>query len=164
MGDMVETEMAAALKHVIEVNYGSLDHPDFSFVEGRFRDRPYRRIEAELQNTFSTREDTDPNDDVSFGYILATGTQKWILRLSLIGDYGFLGRLESDGQITVLTGREEDLSKTERLLVRLLVRHGVSLLDADTLRTPISLNLFNTSPEKVCIYQALFTDTDQLPF
>ena len=41
---------------------------------------------------------------------------------------------------------------------------GIKLLTVDELSRPMPMTLFNTNREKVRLYQALFSDRDQLPW
>ena len=49
---------------------GSLDAPRFFFVRDALAANPYAGIVAQLERCFACENDTDPNDDVSFGYVL----------------------------------------------------------------------------------------------
>ena len=45
-----------------------------------------------------------------------------------------------------------------------IVSNSIRLLDRDALLIPVPMRLFNTEPENTRVYQALFTDTDILPW
>jgi hypothetical protein len=45
-----------------------------------------------------------------------------------------------------------------------MAKWRVPILTSEVLKTRIPLKLFYTEPENVCIYQALFSDVDLLPW
>lgn len=107
-------------------------------------------------------EDTDPNDDVSFGYLVTEGDHKWVLRLSMLGPYALFLRLEAS--VTVVSGSTTPLSTPEETMLTILAQHGIHVMDMDELLWPVPLHLLNTDPRNVRVYQALFTDSAVLPW
>lgn len=148
--------------------YKSLESPDFSFVEQIVSTNPYAEItQYYKQIGFFLEEDTDTNDDVSFGYLLKKENKQWILRLSMVGSYAVLLELDDpiNPQLVKVVSRVKyPLSNLEQQIVTVLEEHGIELMTQDILSIPIALSLFNTDLENTRIYQALFTDTDVLPW
>jgi hypothetical protein len=73
-----------ALVEVARQRYGSLEEPDFSFVAAALFARPYEAVAQEMRERFIVEEITDPNDDVSFGFVIGLGSQRWSLQLSMV--------------------------------------------------------------------------------
>ena len=67
---MINEEEVQAVMDVIRSHYKSLQSPDFSFVRDTIPKRPYEKVLRQISKHFQVEEDTDPNDDVSFGYVL----------------------------------------------------------------------------------------------
>jgi hypothetical protein len=143
--------------------YGSLEEPDFSFVMEALRVRPYEGIEQELRQQFDVEEIADPNDDVSFAFVVGRGPRRWSLQLSMVERLALLMRIEPEGNCRVIETNDA-IDPAEQGLLALLQRHGVRVATADLLATPVRLMLSNTEPEDTCLYQALFTDSSVLPW
>lgn len=156
--------IAEDVLQVIRQRYRSLESPDFSFVEQALAKRPYQTMMSILQQRFQVEEDTDPNDDVSFGYVLTRGQQRWILRVSMLGPYAVLLRLDAADNAALIDPATTELSALEKELVATLADHGIHVLGLEVLLQPVPLQLFNTEPENTRVYQALFTDSDVLPW
>lgn len=154
---------AAEIEQQIRERYGSLEQPDFHFVGNESLDGSYEDLISRLAETFAIEEITDPNDDVSLSYVLRRDGGEWVVQLSLVGPYAVLLRL-TRGAAEVVTASVRDLARCERLILEELERSGLKVLDRSTLSRPIPLRLFNTAPDSVRLYQALFTDTDVLPW
>ncbi|MFY0577710.1 hypothetical protein ACN28S_28415 [Cystobacter fuscus] len=156
------------MKEIIDVIrsvYGSFENPDFHFVSEALRQRPYKQIASHLERMFKTEEDTDANDDVSFGYILrGHGQQEWVLRLSMVGPYAVVLRLSGNGSAEVVSPGAPTLEEQALKLLQVLSAQGIQVLSQDELMRPVTLSLYNTDPGNVRIYQALFSDTDVLPW
>lgn len=156
----------------IEHTYRSFSSPEFFFVSDALQKRPYKCLIEEIGGCFHVEEDTDPNDDVSFGYLLRakypTGVkrdQEWLLRLSMVGPYAVLFRfLDTETEPTLISYTELVLSEPEQCLVKTLSLNGICLMDRQSLMQSIPMTLFNAEPEKTYVYHSLFTDTDVLPW
>lgn len=160
MNDRIVEEIVASAGD----RYGSLEEPGFSFVREAMAADPYAPLVHRLGEEFDCGEETEPNDDVSFGYLLTNRRGAWVLRLSMIGPYAVLMRLQDDGGTEVVVAEGDEVTEDERRLLRLLEAEGITAIDRETLTRPFPLTLPNTTPGDVRIYQALFTDTDVLPW
>jgi hypothetical protein len=154
------TEMLSQIRS----QYGSLETPNFSFVNEAISGRPYEEVIAEIGKYFTVEEDTDPNNDVSFGYFIVRNRQQWILRLSMIGPYAMLLRQNGVEKYQVLSTTLEDLTGFEKQIIEVISEKGINLLDREAMSKPIAIRLFNTKEENARVYQALFTDSDVLPW
>jgi hypothetical protein len=150
---------------VIRSVYGSFENPDFHFASEALRRRPYEQVVSQLERIFKAEEDTDVNDDVSFGYVLRShGQREWVLRLSMVGPYAVVLRLSGNGPAEVVSPGAPTLEEQELKLLQVLSAQGIQVLSQDELMRPVPLSLYNTNPGNVRIYQALFSDTDVLPW
>lgn len=152
--------MSISLKELlptIEKRYGSLEQPIFSFVEKQRSKNPYQKLEILLRENFDVEDVTDMNYDVSFCYEI---DKKWLLQLSMVGSYAVILSLGNGIHIV----KSNTANECEQKMFKLLIEHGFMVLDREGLELPVSLKLFNTDPENCCIYQALFSDIDILPW
>ena len=156
---MSRTE-AGDLLDMVKVKYGSLDEPNYSFVEEVVRDRPYASLVEALSRVAVIEETTDVNDDVSFRYVVRAGGQSWALNLSMVGPYGLLLRLTSAREVVSDPAPEGD----ERQIVRLLEEAGVSLLSREVLETRIPFRPLGEETDQATIYQVLISDEPLLPW
>jgi len=151
------------LAAIIE-KYQSLDEPRYDFVTDAIAARPYAGVVQTLSEMFDTKEDTDPNDDVSFGYLVSKGRERLFLQLSMVGPYAALQRLLADGTTVLLDPDRSALSAFERSVMEVLEQAAMIVLGENALSHPIELRLFNTTAERGKAYQSLFSDTDALPW
>ncbi len=142
--------------------YGSLDDPTFHFVGEALRERPYRDVVAALARHGPVRDDTVPDDDVSFGLVLELPDVRRVLRLSMLGPFAVLMRLPPHGPAEVVTA--ETARGAECGIVDELSDHGFELLDRATLEVRAPLTLPKTPREGCLVYQALFLDNDVVPW
>jgi len=164
--------MIEAVKRDISEAYGQLDKPSFEFEKEEKRRSAYepfiRDLAANLlmdrQGFFKIASVTDLNSDHGFAFIIQ-GVGEWWLQLSFVGFYAVLMRLTERGDhLEVIDPDDDKKSPVENLIISLIASSGIHLLDTDTLETPIDLKLFDTEPENVRVYQALFSDRDVLPW
>ncbi|MBI1924049.1 hypothetical protein HYR99_07340 [Candidatus Poribacteria bacterium] len=161
---MYEKNELKEIMTFIEQKYKSFDFPDFSFVEKEMSTRPYQAVVGELRNIVELKEDTDANDDVSFSYLLVKGNKRWSLNISMIGPYAVLMLMNHSRSFEIVHPEDEELSQLENEIAKILQKHSITLLPQYLLEYPVPLQLYNTEPENVKVYQALFTDTDILPW
>lgn len=150
------------LVEVIKKKYKSLDDPDYSFVSKAIASKPYNKLVDQLNTLFEIEEITDSNDDVSFRYLLSRSGKQWVVELSIIGLYATILRISEVGGAELVT--LDNAVSQEREIHSLLSNYGFKVLGKLELEQPIKLNLCNKEPNSVCVYQALFSDTDILPW
>jgi hypothetical protein len=150
------------LEQAVE-KYGSLSSPEFFFVRKALDEDPFRGLIDELASDFQIEEDTDPNDDVSFGYLLTKDSKQWVLRISMVGPYAALFRMKRNGGGEVVE-ESSNVYVEERNIIQLVKQASIQFLTQAELEQPVEMNLSNTEPENVKIYQVLFSDTDFLPW
>lgn len=161
MVDLVDLETAIRRK------YQSLAKPNFGWVSGAYHEDPARVIREKLASKFDVVDITDLNSDVSIGYELhepGSGALKCVVRISMVGKYAVLVRNTPDTPADMLVNGVADCrNPSEAFVAMILNEGGTELLDRETLSTPVPLRLFVADPDRVRMYQALFTDTDFLP-
>lgn len=153
------------LRRVIE-RYGSLERPDFHWVQIAYDRDPYADLRRKLSERFDLTDITDLNSDVSFAYELRSreGDGAWTLRLSMVAPYAALirhaPRMPAEA---IVDGPRDAKSGAETFIVEACHSVGCEVLHRDVLGLPVRLRLFETAPERVRAYQALFSDIDFLP-
>ncbi|VWC92261.1 hypothetical protein BLA17378_04656 [Burkholderia aenigmatica] len=78
-------------------SYGGFESPNYSFVKLNFSLAKYPDVIRFLEGSYDFSEDTEPNSDVSYGYLLKGGADDFVLRMSLVGPYYYLSSLSRDG-------------------------------------------------------------------
>lgn len=150
------------LPKVLERNYKSLEQPDFSFVSRAISSKPYDALINNLRELFDVEEITDLNDDVSFRYTVSKSNNRWVVELSMLGLYATVLRVSQLGHTEIVS--QNSFAPEDKDVISLLLENQFVILGKDELEQPVTLKLFNTEPENTCIYQALFSDTDMLPW
>lgn len=147
--------------------YGSLDSPDFSFVQQALDEQSGDDLIREFEKCFRVEDYTDTNDDVAFfvGLTSRKSGRRWGLALSMVGPFATLLRVGKEGGVeTVVTRSERPIDADEERLLNICEEKGFQLLDKKVLSQPVRARLFNTQPERVKLYQVLFSDVDLLPW
>ena len=153
----MEHDMKQILAYV-EKAYGTGKEPHFHFVSRSILDRPYEPIVQEFHKLGEVVEDTDPNDDVSFGYLITAQEGSWRVSLSMVGPFALVQRLTDAAAGRVVGDLTTSDGETERRIVEALRKHGFDLINADDLQ-----ELLGLGGRQIRLYQALFTDSDALP-
>lgn len=81
-------------------SYGSVEQPDYSFTHEYFREHKYPRVLDFIKRNFSFSEDTEPNTDVSYGYVLKKDNDRAALQISFVGPYFYLSAILPDGSMS----------------------------------------------------------------
>lgn len=140
--------------------YGDLKDPTFHFV-GRSEARgEYNELIRTLSDVGEVTDETDPNTDVGRYLRIAADHGTWFLWLSYVGPFACLLRQRANRQFLA----EGGVNTIEARVRALCERAGLAMLDASTLEHPIPLTLDKTEPENVRVFQALFSDSDLLPW
>ena len=149
----------------INERYGSLTNPSFHWVQGECDRDAYKSLRTTLAEHFDMEDITDLNSDVSFGYELGSKRQAraWTIRLSMLGPYAMIYRHDGYLQNTIMDGPDDIQTSEEKLLVETCRAEGCAVLSFDLLSVPVPLRLFDAAPDRVRVYQALFSDVDFLP-
>ncbi|WP_153101230.1 hypothetical protein [Paraburkholderia hayleyella] len=78
-------------------SYGSFEHPEYLFTHQWFTEKKYPEMMDFIKENYQFSEDTEPNTDVSYSFILKKGKQDAILKVSFVGPYFYMSSILSDG-------------------------------------------------------------------
>lgn len=152
-------------KGIVAAAYKSLEHPDFSFVKRMQSARPYEPVIRKLRDYAAIEQISEADDDVCFSYLLKGRNTLWKLDLSLVGPFAIFVRLKSKvTEQDFLYPGKGDLVGFETKIVDIVKTSGVKLMTPSELAIPMPMTLFNTEKNNVRLYQALFSDREQLPW
>lgn len=143
-----QTGVGEQIIQAIELAYGSLERPDWSFVAKRMKEGLYDDLIEQLAGVGSIVETTDQNDDCSRCLYMASGIQTLTLKLSLVGDFACVH--DKDGHVLPELSLLD--SALGEKLSGLLKMRGLELVNEDMLRTEIVLG-----GEKHSLYEVLFS-------
>jgi hypothetical protein len=155
---------SSTLIQAVRQAYGSLEEPNYSFVQSALATNPYRELIQRLAQHFTIEETTDVNDDVSFRYVLRHPPATWSLDLSMVGPFGLLMRLSETNEHAVVTGETELVGRRERSLAASLATAGIQLLPRSALEERIDLRRPLEDGEETLLYHALISDEPLLPW
>lgn len=158
----MKNEFEEIIMQDIKVAYGSLEEPNFIFKQRNYSSRPYNNIVSKLSSEFEVEEDTDLNADVSQQLTVKHKDGSCAVELSLVGRYAVLLRVFDGCTPMVLT--DQNSNEYERKIIDIVEKNDVKILPQEVLEEKIELRLFYTERDRVCVYQALFSDTDFLPW
>lgn len=144
-------------------SYRDLDNPSFDFVSQSFKSNPYKNLMSELSQVGEIEEDTDLNEDVSFGVAIKTDEGMWILRLSMLERLALLLRVE-DTKLNSLVSPRAPVKESELRIINLLSNHNILLLQKEELEQECPVHLLNVDSSRCRVFQAFFCDTDVLPW
>lgn len=155
------------IKKIIEEiknKYGSLDNPRFDFVSPMWE---YGNVIFNIQSlciehNYAIEDISDRNDQVCFSYLISHGNIRYNLKLSIVGLYCFLMKRDEKEHLFAHIASSVDIANEfERKLLDVL--RNFTLLDKETLLTPIPLKMEITAPERTMIFHALFSDNNIIP-
>ena len=158
---MTSGQLIDELCRIVKEKYGSLDEPNHEFVNKAMSSRPYKKLVSKISEKFDVEEITDLNEDVSFRYAVARQGWGWIVELSMIGPYSVVMREMSSCAVELLSA---PMLEPENEIVFLLREHGLLMLERDVLEYPIAMKMLYAEPDRTCLYNALFADSDILPW
>lgn len=149
----------------IKKAYGSFENPNYRFVEKRYRNQPFKKIELALLKNFSVRDMTDLNEDVSCVWILDRDSTSWALQLSFVGSYGYLAKLDNNEEyVCTISAERLDSSEDEKSIIRIIEDSGLKLLDQGLLEKLVSWKNDEGEFEEVELFRVIFSDIESLPW
>ena len=155
------SEKLQILLDLILKKYKSLERPEFFFIRETEKLRPYDDLVHKMRKIFNVKEETDINYDVSFRYLVSRVDDQWLIQLSMLGPYAVVMGVR-DGPSEIV--EPDSVMGEEKEIVNMLLQNKIEVLSEDILEQRVVLRLANTEVENVRIYQALFSDTDMLPW
>lgn len=144
-------------------SYGSLTEPNFAFVSREIDNDKWGTEINFLMKKYLMEETTSLNTDCSRVFRFFINNKLFSLMISLIGPFAACCRQYGKGDPFISLNRA-DLRSYEKELLTLLSKMGFEILDRKVLEIPIDLKLFYTSPEEVFLFQALFSDSEGIPY
>ncbi|MDR8763477.1 hypothetical protein FEP90_05193 [Burkholderia multivorans] len=97
------------LRYVVEA-YGSLEQPKYFFSRRWFEEPKYPEMLDFIKENYQFSEDTEPNADVSYSFVLKKGEEGAVMQVSFVGPYFYLSKILPDGSPSL---PEEDLSSRD---------------------------------------------------
>ena len=149
-----------AIVAAIKDAYGSLEAPDFGFVDEAVEYQGYDPVLDQLEESFEILETTDAEEDIAFTYLVSEGSEDLGLWLSMVGPYALLQRVGED-HVEIL---REPYSEAEEDVLATLADHGITVVPEALLGHTIKMNLPDAADGKVTLYQALFDNSQALPW
>lgn len=125
--------MSSTAIQAIEASYGSLDHPDWSFLPKRIEEGLCDDFVNKLVEVGSIQETTDQNDNCSRCLFLTSETESLTLRLSLVGKFACI----HDGSGRFVSELDQPSGVMGEELSRLLKSNGFELVNERCLREEI---------------------------
>ena len=162
---MSDDGLLSEIRAAILSTYGSLEDPDFHRLQPSLHAPPFAELAADLRRNFTLDDDTDSNTDVARMLVLKQGPRSWSIWLSLAGPYACILRINRQhSAMTSELVEQPGPVPGEAELFKVVSAHGFRMLPRAVLEAPVQLRLWATEPENVRVYQALFSDTDVLPW
>ena len=153
-----DSDPLAAIARDLIARYRDLSAPWYGWVLPAYQAAPYRAVADDLlARGARVSDETDLNDDVSCRYYVSRDGVFLVVELSLVDSYAVVMDTEAqrDGPITPAM----PASDLARDVLAVLAAHGLHVLDADTVRTPLDMPFQNVEAGQGTLYQALFSDT-----
>jgi hypothetical protein len=154
-------DQSSIVQDIIDValaRYGNFEDPDFHFVQPALDKSPMRSIYMELEALGAhITEDTDPNNDVSLGFLIEKNSETLFLQLSIVGSYAALRRVSPSRPNEAIASLNDARTEMERDVVTIVARRA-QLLNRSILLSSVKFNLSNMKPDETTIYNLLFTD------
>lgn len=142
----------------IQNAYEDVSAPRRAFALTATQSHPYRNLVADLEGIADLQDDTDINCDVCFSYILEAN-RLYSIRLSMVGPYAAIARVDAGGGVEFITADEFGLSEIERKITRLVEARQFQILTANQMSAVVDLAL--PEVESVKVYNALFSPEEE---
>lgn len=144
-------------------SYGSLATPDYGKVYVAMAGSSHRQLIAALRaKGVDVLETTDENDDVSTQLVAAQSGDQVSLGLSGVGPFAAVVHQDGKGQYSWVSQPGKGPTPLAKLVATLVEQAGFRLLDRNVVTGTIKMKRPDGSTEAT-LYQALFTDSDQIP-
>ena len=161
--DAAADVMLQSIMTALITTYGSLAEPRYEKIYATMAGPVHRKLIAELRRTgMDVLETTDENDDVSTRLVVSRSGDWVDLGLSGIGPFTALIHRDQDGQHSWVTTPDQGPTPLAKTVAELVEEAGFLLLPWDIVTKTVKMTLWDGSTEAT-LYQALFTDTDQIP-
>ena len=156
---MVDLLLRRRIEDDVRHVYGNLMEPIYSWVQPKYESSPYETVIRSLQVAEAdVVEQTDLNEDVSVLLIAKHSAAALVIQLSLVGPYALVRPLSGNDAGAPLTIAPPGAPAFVAVALERLEQGGFTILDRETVLSPIRMMLFNTPLEEATLYQALFSD------
>lgn len=139
---------------VIEA-YGGFDSPSYAFTHFSCEISKYPEVVDLLKEHYRATEDTEPNTDVSYGYVVTDTSGAFVLRVSFVGPYFYISPILLDGTLAA-PNKNPVLGGHADVLYKQMENLGFIFTPGDVLRTTVD---FGEGPTSV--YAILYSYEDQ---
>ncbi|WP_175997789.1 hypothetical protein [Burkholderia stabilis] len=83
-------------RYVVEA-YGSFEHPEYFFSHQWFERQKYPGMLDFIKGNYRFSEDTEPNTDVGYSFVIKKGKEEAVMQVSFVGPYFYLSKVLPDG-------------------------------------------------------------------
>lgn len=158
-------EIVKELLQSVELSYGSLDNPNYGFMEKRYKTLIRHPFIFEMMSRFFVKNDTDLNDHASLHLKVIHDDGSMMICLSFIDNWAMVFRLDrkSECYSDVLASSSPSLLPGEREAMKLLDQHHFKVVSREDAANPIAMTLFNTDINDARIYHAIIADDGIVP-
>jgi len=162
---MNEPGRAYELLESLMAAYGSLEEPNYSFMEKRYKALLRHPFLTDVMSRYFVKNDTDLNDHASLHLRVLHKDGSTMVCLSFVDNWAMLFRLEVLNPIyaEVIEPSSSRASPADRELIQLLAQHGFKLITRSEAARPIEMNLFNTDKTEARFYHAIIADDGIVP-
>lgn len=144
------------IERAIKKKYKNLENPEYFFLSNEEEKENYDGLlDFFRAQGFVVFDDTDFNVDVSLHCRLCKTEETYILRLSFIGRFAVLAKIDAD-QILLIDGAET----SDRLafeILEVLKKFGVRCLSEEVISRSYPISLIDLEEGDATIFNALFS-------
>lgn len=162
---MNELERSRELLESLVAAYGSLEEPNYSFMEKRYKSLLRHPFLGDLLSRYFVKDDTDLNDDAALHLRVLHNEGSMMVCLSFVDSWAMLFRLEMLNPVyaQVIEPSSSPALLAEREVMTLLEQHGFKLITRREAASHVEMNLFNTNRADACLYHAIVADDGIVP-
>lgn len=144
--------------------YGSLDDPNYSFAERRYRSLRCHPFVLDMMKMYYVQDQTDLNDHMALHLEILHKDGSMLICLSFVDSWAMTFRLETQKkpQNKILEA-SSDLLPDERGIVDMLFKHGFKQITKEEASTRVDMNLCDTDRSEARLYHAIISDDGTLP-
>ncbi|WP_329429473.1 hypothetical protein OG339_12770 [Streptosporangium sp. NBC_01495] len=153
---MEETSGKSAFHEAMRRTYGSLEEPQFHFVQEVFNRTPYREIMEALSSKYQIIDDTDINCEVCFTYMVQC--ERYLaVRLSMVAPYAsiFSTGIDGFGKIESISSLADCAGEGEIEVYETLSANGFKILSMDDLKSIVKMHK-DDNRTTTTVYSAFF--------
>jgi hypothetical protein len=166
-GKAPRTPLMTKIIEAMQVSYKSISDPDFSFIRREPPSDVTEMLNSLAEKGFVVKAYTDAGTDVSFVYGLERETKAWRLRISMLGKFAVLFRLNRKIRVELITDSSAP-NQYEQQIIKAIKDKRHALLPQTILKCPAPMtrlrNIENSDRFTITYWHTLFSDQRGLPF